>query len=122
MTDQKLEIIIANLLRTGVTISAAVVLIGGIGYLLQHGGDQPAYRVFHAAPATYRSIPGIATAAARLDWLAVIQFGLLLLIATPVARVGFALVAFGLEKDRVYVVITTLVLAILLYSLIVSHP
>ncbi len=121
MTDQKLEIIVANLLRAGVTISAAVVLIGGVGYLLQHGGERSAYQVFHAAPAAYRSIPGIAAAAAHLDWLAVIQFGLLLLIATPVARVGFALIAFGLEKDRVYVVITALVLTILLYGLIASH-
>jgi uncharacterized membrane protein len=42
----------------------------------------------------------------------------LLLVATPVARVAFSIVGFALERDRLYVVITTIVLAILLYSLI----
>jgi uncharacterized membrane protein len=48
---------------------------------------------------------------------AVIQLGLLILIATPVARVIFSLVGFVLERDRVYVAITLAVLAILAYSI-----
>jgi len=42
--------------------------------------------------------------------------GLLLLIATPIARVAFSIVGFALERDRMYVVFTLIVLAILLYS------
>ena len=121
MTDERLETIVANLLRTGVSIAAAVVLIGGIGYLAHQGEDLSAYRNFHGEPDTYRTMSGIVTAAAHLDWLAIIQFGLLLLIATPIARVALALVAFGLEKDRVYVTVTAIVLAVLLYGLIGSH-
>jgi uncharacterized membrane protein len=121
MTDQKLEIIIANLLRTGVILAAAVVLIGGIGFLLHHGQQPPAYHDFHGEPAAYRTLPGIAAAAVRFDWLAVIQLGLLLLITPPIVRVAFALVAFGLEKDRVYAIVTTIVFAVLLYGLIASH-
>ena len=48
---------------------------------------------------------------------AIIQFGLLLLIATPVARVAFSAVAFASRGDYMYVVITLIVLAVLLYSL-----
>ena len=51
---------------------------------------------------------------------AIIQLGLLLLIATPVARVLFSAIAFALERDSMYVVITLIVLAILLYSLLGS--
>ena len=121
MTDERLETIVANLLRTGVSIAAAVVLIGGIGYLM-HQGEQPAnYHTFHPEPGVDRTLRGILTGAARFDWLSIIQFGLLLLIATPIARVAFALVAFGLEKDRVYVTVTAIVLAILLYGLIGGH-
>jgi uncharacterized membrane protein len=47
----------------------------------------------------------------------VIQLGLLLLIATPVARVAMSLVAFILQRDRVYVVVTLIVLAVLIFSL-----
>jgi uncharacterized membrane protein len=47
----------------------------------------------------------------------VIQFGLLLLIGTPIARVVFAVVAFAIQKDRTYVFISLIVLAALLYGL-----
>jgi uncharacterized membrane protein len=45
------------------------------------------------------------------------QLGLLLLIATPIVRVAFSAVAFALEGDKMYVLFTLLVLAVLLYSL-----
>jgi uncharacterized membrane protein len=121
MTDEKLERIVATLLRTGVTLAAIIVLAGGIGYLLQHANDRADYHTFRAEPATYRSVSQIVAAAFRLDWMAVIQLGLLLLIATPIARVGFALIAFALERDRIYVVVTSIVFAILLYSFIATH-
>jgi uncharacterized membrane protein len=41
----------------------------------------------------------------------------LLLIATPVARVLFSVLGFGLERDWLYVAITLLVLALLIYTL-----
>jgi uncharacterized membrane protein len=49
-----------------------------------------------------------------------IQLGLLLLIATPIARVGCSIVGFAIERDRMYVAFTLIVLAILLYSLLGS--
>jgi uncharacterized membrane protein len=121
VTDQRLEVIISKLLRTGVMISAAVVLLGAGCYLSKHGGQQPAYRVFEGAPEAYRSISGVVHAAARLDCPAVIQLGLLLLILTPIARVGLALAGFALERDGTYVALTAVVLAILVYSLAGPH-
>ncbi len=121
MTDQRLEIIIANQLRAGVLLAATVVLAGGIAYLIRHGDEQPGYHAFHGSDSNYRALGQIVTRAAHLDPLAVIQFGLLLLIATPIVRVAFALVGFGLEKDRLYMVITTIVLGVLLYGLFIAH-
>ncbi len=46
-----------------------------------------------------------------------IQLGILLLIATPVVRVVFCVVGFARQRDRLYVAVRTLVLAILIYSL-----
>jgi uncharacterized membrane protein len=51
----------------------------------------------------------------------IVQLGLLLLIATPVARVAFTLVAFVLQRDRTYVVVTSIVLALLLYGLVFGN-
>jgi uncharacterized membrane protein len=116
VTDERIEIIIANLLRAGVLLAAAVVLIGGVGYLAHHGHEIANYRHFHGAPEKYRNVVFIADGALHLDSRAVIQLGLLILIATPVARV-----AFGLEKDWTYVWVTAIVLAILIYSLAAPH-
>lgn len=118
MTDQRLERIVSNLLRTGVTVSAAMVLAGGIGYVIRHGREVADYRVFHVAQQQYVYAGSILRAALHGNFRALIQLGLLVLIATPVARVAFSIVAFWLEKDRTYVAITALVFAILLYSLV----
>jgi uncharacterized membrane protein len=117
MTDERFEIWIARLLRGGVVLAAAIVLIGGIGHLAKFGQDRAMYHSFHGVPAQYTDVRSIVAGAMHLDWLAVIQFGLLVLIATPVARVAMSIVAFGLERDWVYVGITAVVLGILMYSL-----
>ena len=121
MSDRRLEIIISVLLRTGVTLSALVVLLGGICFLSKHGHEQPEYRAFHGTEAAYRSISGVIQAAGPSDCRAVIQLGLLMLILTPIARVAFSLVGFGLERDGTYVALTSVVLAILVYSLTAPH-
>jgi uncharacterized membrane protein len=120
-TDQRLETIISVLLRTGVMLSATVVLVGGVCFLSKHGREQPEYHVFHGTPEIYRSISGVIHAAGPSNCQAMIQLGLLLLILTPVARVAFSLAGFAMEHDRTYVLLTSIVLAILIYSLAGPH-
>jgi uncharacterized membrane protein len=119
-TDQKVEDIVAILLRTGVLLSAAVVFCGAVIYLARHGHQAADYRMFRGEPTDLRSISGIIRDAADLSGRGIIQLGLLLLIATPVARVAFAVFGFAAERDRMYVVFTLIVLGVLLYSLIGS--
>ena len=119
--DERLERVISLLLRTGVISSAVVVLLGGVGYLVRHGNELADYHVFRGAPEEYRSIGAILHAMGPSSFRAIIQFGILLLIATPVARVAFSLVGFVLERDRTYVAITAIVLAILVYSVAFEH-
>lgn len=111
MTDRRLEEIVAALLRTGVILAAVVVLAGGIWYLSAAQGLQPSYRSFQPTAAGWKSL-GSLPGPERL-----ILIGLLLLVATPVVRVGFAMVAFALERDWAYVWITVIVLVVLLYSI-----
>ncbi|HEX5437679.1 MAG TPA: DUF1634 domain-containing protein [Gemmatimonadaceae bacterium] len=112
-----MEQLIGNLLRVGVLVAAIVVLVGGVLYLIQHGGGAPAYHVFQGEPAALRSLHAIVLGAATLQSRWVIQLGLILLIATPVARVAFSLVAFAVQRDKMYVVVTAIVLGVLVYSL-----
>jgi uncharacterized membrane protein len=115
--DQKVEAIIGNLLRAGVLLAAVVVFAGAMAFLLRHAHATPDYRIFRGEPSDLRNVPGIVRDALHARSRGIIQLGLLLLIATPVARVAFAAVAFALEKDRLYVLVTLTVLAALIFSL-----
>ncbi len=88
-------------------------------FVLHHGRETPNYRTFHGVEPPLRTISGICTSAFHAQDRGIIQLGLLLLIATPVARVVFSVVAFWWEHDYLYVVISTIVLVVLCYSLFV---
>ncbi len=121
-TDEQMERIVGNLLRIGVTVAALVVLSGGIVYLMQSAGDLPHLAVFQGEPADLRSVAGIVRDAIRLRPAALIQFGLLLLIATPVVRVAFSILAFALQRDYTYVIVTLIVFLVLMSSIMGGCP
>lgn len=118
VTDQKLEIAIGRMLQTGVLLAAAVVLAGGILYLYEATGPRPDYSHFTGVAEALRSPVKIVSNAIHGDAQSIIQLGLLLLIATPIARVILAAVGFLLEHDRLYFWVSLIVLAVLLYSLL----
>jgi uncharacterized membrane protein len=115
-----MDVIIGNLLRFGVVLSALIVLFGAVIYLLRHGHSPTEYRMFRGEPTDLRSVRGILRDALALRGRGIIQLGLLFLIATPVARVAFSIFGFAEERDRMYVVVASIVLLVLLYSLIGS--
>ena len=116
-TDEQVEQIVGNLLRAGVLLAAAVVLIGGGVFLANHGMERADHRAFLGEPDSLRNPLGIVRGAVALRGRALIQLGLLLLIGTPIARVLFSVVAFARQRDRTYVIVTLIVLTVLLYSL-----
>ena len=115
--DQRMDQIMGDLLRAGVVLAAAIVLAGGAVYLMRHPGPVLDYRVFHSEPVELRTISGIFHEALAFHGRGLIQLGLLVLIATPVARVAFSFLAFLYERDWTYVFVTVLVLGLLVYSL-----
>jgi len=106
-----MEWIIGNLLRAGVVLAAAVVAAGGVWYLADGGSGTVDYHHFRGETRGLHSLVVLPRPQA------LILAGLLILIATPVARVVFSLVAFALERDRMYEGITAAVLLVLLYSI-----
>lgn len=111
MRDQKLDLLIGNLLRVGVILAAMVVLAGGAWYLTTANEGALDYQKFRPVVTNIHAITQLPGAEA------LILAGLLLLIATPVARVVLSLVAFAAERDGTYVVCTLIVLLVLLYSI-----
>jgi uncharacterized membrane protein len=117
MSDERMDLIIGNLLRAAVIVSAVFVLTGAVIYLVRHGMEMPDYGVFTGVPKNLRGLREIVEAAWQIRSLGIIQLGLLLLIATPVARVVFSVFAFLIQRDYMYVVFTLIVLAVLLLSI-----
>jgi len=116
--ERRIEQRIGNLLRAGVLLAGAVVLVGGIAHTIAHGHEVPDYGVFRGEPSSLKSVTMIVRDAFSLRSADIIQLGLLILIATPVARVALAAVAFAHARDRLYAVVSLVVLATLIASLV----
>ena len=119
--EAKLERWISSLLQYGVWIASAIVLLGGILYLIRHGSEPVDYRVFRGEPAIYRSPIGIVQGVLEGRRRGIIQLGLLTLIAVPILRVLLSFIAFLRWRDFTYVGITGLVLAGLIYSFVGAY-
>jgi len=117
IADKKMELAIRRMLRFGVILSAAVVLVGGIFYLVNAVARVPDYTTFHATAVSLHTISGVIRGVRDLDPQSIIQLGILLLIATPMMRVVLCIVGFSLQRDRLYIAISTAVLGILIYGL-----
>ncbi len=115
--DQAMGSSIGNLLRAGVMVAAPVVFFGGIIYLFRHGLAPADYRVFQRTPQDLCSVSGILRSVFSFHGRGFIQLGLLLLIATPLCRVALSVLVFCRRRDMLYAVITSFVLAVLIYGL-----
>ncbi len=115
--DFALEQRLGGLLRGGVILSAVVTLIGGIMFLAVHGAEQASFHTFAGEPTALRTVGGVFGGVSRGDSISIIQLGVLLLIATPIARVFISVIGFARERDWMYVACSLVVLALLTYSL-----
>ncbi|MEC4816637.1 MAG: DUF1634 domain-containing protein [Scytonema sp. PMC 1069.18] len=121
LSERQLEVFIGNLLRYGIIVATVTVFIGGVLYLIRYGNEAPNYQIFHGEPPAFRTPEGVTHAAFSGRRRGVILFGILLLIATPVVRVAFSLLAFLVQKDTIYIIVTLIVLAGLIFSFVGGH-
>ena len=114
------EVLISTILRTGVIVSLVLIVTGTVVSFVRH----PAY-IASAAPLKRlmaldgpreHSLQDVLDGVQQARGQAIIMVGLLLLIATPTLRVAVSVLAFVYQKDRVFVVFTSIVLLLLLLS------
>lgn len=115
--DKDIQVILGTLLRVGVISSMTVVFIGGLIYLFFNYANVVDYGKFDSGKSGLASVGAIFEGLKTMDGAAIIQFGTLLLIFTPIARVVFSVFSFLIERDYLYVLIGLMVLSIILYSL-----
>lgn len=119
--DKRVDQLMGIVLRSGVLLAATIVAVGGAVFLERHRLPVADYHVFDGEPTQLRTVRGIVGQAWEWHGSGLIQLGLLLLIATPVARVVFSVGAFLYERDWTYVLVSLLVLGLLFYSLFSGH-
>ena len=115
--DKDIQVILGTLLRVGVILSMSVVFIGGVIYLMSRSSNFADYHIFNPGGTPYASIWAILEGLKTFDGAAIIQFGTLLLIFTPITRVVFSIFSFLIERDYMYVLIGMFVLGVILFSL-----
>ena len=114
--NRSIETILGDLLRTGVIIAGSVVIIGAVLFLVRHGFEIPSYHMFKPDIFNYSDFRDLFKGIITFRSVSIMEFGVLLLIATPVLRVLFSVFAFAYEKDYIYVVFTVIVLLVLIFS------
>jgi uncharacterized membrane protein len=121
--DSGLRPMVAAFLRYGVLLAAAVIIIGLVLSFVQVG-----FKVFVSMPRV--RAPEVSTDLTTLRSVfrellppvpeAVMEAGVLLLIATPVLTVGAATIMFAVEKDWMYVAISGFVFAMLILGFVLG--
>jgi len=122
---ESMNVVIGNVLRYGVLVSAAVILFGVVLFAAANGAsdsstmlryfpNQLPHGIF---PVSYQSLVGGLVEFNAISW---IQLGAIFLIATPVSRVLISVFLFAAEGDRLYIIITAVVLTLLLFSMLVT--
>lgn len=118
-TDIDLNRSVGNLLRLGVLLSVVTSLIGFIklfteGFKMPKHFEQLQVSSDHIWQSFWQSL-------IKLEGIGIIQLGILFLIFTPLMRIIFALIGYLKEKDYTYVLISTIVLAIMVFSFLSGY-
>lgn len=117
--------LISGLLRYGVILSAAIIAFGTVLLLMGSGSQELSQLVVYSPnqfphgsfdPSLGRMVAGLVT----LDPQSIIELGVLVLLATPAARVLLSVLLFSAEGDRMYAYVTGVVLLLLLFSMLVT--
>lgn len=119
--DKDMQLLLGQVLRAGTVVSISIVFAGGVFYLYRHGLSVVDYKTFNGAPDFLQHFRGVINAVFHLNAPAVMQLGIMLLIATPILRVAFSAIGFVLERDYLYVGISLLVLFIIFFSMANGH-
>ncbi len=120
-TDVDLNRSVGNLLRLGVILSVIISLIGFVK-LFTEGFKMPKkYKLLEIGTSSEKVWSQFWETLCKGEGMAIIQLGILILIFTPLMRIIFALIGYLKEKDYLYVLISSIVLAIMAVSFFTGY-
>ena len=122
---EKIETLLGNLLRLGVVLSLITMLTGLVLLFIQNPGyfhdTIPAADIIGTGKDYPHTPLAVIAGAIRFDGPSMIMLGVFLLIATPVMRVLTASIAFAMQRDWVFTLITTAVLTVLVIAFLLGR-
>jgi uncharacterized membrane protein len=120
MKDEQLQSQLARLMLSGVLTAAAVMGAGLIWFLATHEGLPPGDHIFRGEPKYLENPVSMIQRTFDLEDVghrrSLVMIGVVLLLINPVVRVAFAAFGFAAQRDRLYTLISLLVLVVLLVS------
>ncbi len=117
--------VVGNVLRYGVLISAIIIVFGTVELIAASGNSDVLGSIVYNPDKIPHgnfdvSLSGLLSGLEGLQPYALIELGAIVLIATPVSRVLISVLLFAAEGDKLYVVVTAVVLILLLFSLLAT--
>jgi len=120
MKDEQIQSALARVMLSGVLVAAAIMGAGLIWFLATHDGMPPGDHVFSGEPKYFENPISMVKRAFDLKDVghrrSLIMIGVVLLLINPLVRVAFAAFGFAAQGDRLYTVISLIVLAVLIFS------
>ncbi|MEG0762009.1 Uncharacterized membrane protein [Chryseobacterium piscicola] len=120
-TDVDLNRSVGNLLRLGVILSVITSLIGFIKLFVEGFKMPRKYKLLDMGTSSEKVWSHFWETLCKGEGMAIIQLGILMLIFTPLMRIIFALIGYLKEKDYTYVIISSIVLAIMAVSFFTGY-
>lgn len=120
MKDQQLQNSLAHVMLWGVLLAATIMGAGVVWYLATHVGLRAADHVFSGEPKYFENPISMIQRALHPEEIghrrSLIMIGVVLLLLNPLVRVAFAAFGFAVQEDRLYTLISLVVLAVLIIS------
>jgi uncharacterized membrane protein len=120
MKDEQIQTSLARLMIGGVVVSATIILVGLVWFVAAHSSLKLGDHIFAGEPKYFENPVSMISRALDKGALgerrSIVMIGVMLLLLTPLARVAFAAFGFALQKDRLYTVISLVVLGVLIVS------
>lgn len=124
-TLRRVERIISGLLRSGVVTSLVLMLAGTlISFFRSHRygeSHDDLVRLIGKEGDFPHSLAWLLEGLGSLRGQSLIVLGLVILIVTPVLRVMVTIVAYLIERDRIFVLLSSIVLALLILSMVLGN-
>ena len=120
-TDVDLNRSVGNLLRLGIVLAVTTSIIGFVKLFLEGFKMPRKYTMLNMGTSSEKVWGHFWETLCKGEGMAIIQLGILMLIFTPLMRIIFALIGYLKEKDYTYVIISSIVLAIMAISFFTGY-